>query len=89
MGKKLQGMSLEELWELFPIILTEHKDVWDEWYVEEKTFLESILPDSFKIHHIGSTVIKNIWAKPIIDMLIEIPKNYTIETVNDILIKYG
>lgn len=25
MGKKLSEMSLEELWELFPIFLTEHQ----------------------------------------------------------------
>ena len=28
MGKPLSDMTLEELWELFPIILTEHNEVW-------------------------------------------------------------
>ncbi|MBQ2747555.1 MAG: GrpB family protein, partial [Firmicutes bacterium] len=32
MGKKLSEMSLEELWQLFPIILTKHQDHWKEWY---------------------------------------------------------
>ena len=31
MGKKLSEMTLEELWQLFPIFLTEHQEVWKEW----------------------------------------------------------
>ena len=36
MGKKLSEMSLEELWQLFPIILSKHQDHWKEWYFEEQ-----------------------------------------------------
>ena len=32
MGKKLSEMTLEELWQLFPIYLTEHQSCWQEWY---------------------------------------------------------
>ena len=39
MGKKLSEMSLEELWQLFPIFLTEHQDCWKEWYFEEENLL--------------------------------------------------
>ena len=39
MNKKLSEMSLEELWQLFPVILTEHKDYWKEWYKEEESLL--------------------------------------------------
>lgn len=35
MSKKLSEMSLEELWELFPVILTEHQSDWNKWYSEE------------------------------------------------------
>lgn len=28
MSKKLDEMSLEELWEIFPIFLVEHNDEW-------------------------------------------------------------
>lgn len=31
MGKKLSEMSLEELWQLFPIFLTEHQKYWKEY----------------------------------------------------------
>lgn len=30
MGKKLSEMSLEELWQLFPIFLTEHQACWKD-----------------------------------------------------------
>ena len=44
MSKKLTEMSLEELWQLFPIILTKHQDHWKEWYFEEENLLKNILP---------------------------------------------
>ena len=34
--KKLSDMTLEELWELFPIFLTKPQSCWAEWYEEEK-----------------------------------------------------
>jgi len=43
MSKKLSEMSLEEVWQLFPVILTEHQSDWNEWYKEEK-MLQGILP---------------------------------------------
>ncbi|HRF35720.1 MAG TPA: GrpB family protein, partial [Clostridia bacterium] len=70
MSNKLSEMTLEELWELFPIILTEHKPLWADWYNEEVTLLKSILPKDTQYHHIGSTAIKGIMAKPIVDILI-------------------
>lgn len=89
MGKKLSEMSLEELWQLFPIILTEHKDVWSAWFEEEKEILTSLLPKNAEIHHIGSTAIKDIWAKPIIDILIEVPSEDDLLTAKDILVNNG
>lgn len=49
MGKKLSELTLEELWQLFPIILTEHKDYWKEWYREEESLLKIIIyPEYYK-----------------------------------------
>ena len=55
MSKKLSEMSLEELWQLFPVILTEHQSDWNEWYKEEK-MLQGILPEEnvARMSHIGS-----------------------------------
>ncbi|MBE6886093.1 MAG: GrpB family protein [Ruminococcaceae bacterium] len=74
MVKRLSQMTLEELWQLFPIILTAHQKCWKEWYLEEEALLKKVLPQVERISHIGSTAIPSIWAKPIIDILVEIPK---------------
>ena len=72
MDKQLLEMTLEELWKLFPISLTEHKIYWSSWYEEEEEeeYLLSLLPASVRIFHIGSTAVSKIWAKPIVDILV-------------------
>ena len=71
--KHLSDMTLEELWQLFPIILTKPDPRWEGWYREEEALLRRELPPVFalRIHHIGSTAIRGIWAKPIVDILVE------------------
>lgn len=70
MSKKLSEMTLDELWQLFPIVLTEHNPRWADWFVEEAEQLKQIVPCEAEFHHIGSTAIDGIMAKPIIDILI-------------------
>lgn len=89
MEKLLTDMSLEELWQLFPIILTEHQDCWKEWYDEEEQFLSSRLPSPCKIHLVGSTSIDSIWAKPIVDILVEIPDGSNMDDTKEVLIQSG
>lgn len=72
MSKKLSEMTLEELWTLFPIILTEHRDCWESHFIEEAAMLKTILPKDAVISHIGSTAIKGIYSKPIVDILVEV-----------------
>ena len=69
-NKKLCEMTLSELWQLFPIFLTEHNTHWADWYAEEVATLKSILPPETVYCHIGSTAVSGIMAKPIIDILI-------------------
>lgn len=73
MSKELSEMSLEELWRLFPIILTEHDPRWRDWYGEEAARLRAVLPvdEAARISHIGSTAVAGIWAKPTVDILLE------------------
>lgn len=74
MNKCLQSLSLQELWALFPIVLSPHQPQWADWAQEEIEVLSAILADfSPVIHHIGSTAVPGIYAKPIIDMLVEVP----------------
>ncbi len=74
MQKDLKSMSLEELWELFPIFLTPHQPCWKQWADEEIYYLGHLLADYNPIiNHIGSTAVPGIQAKPIIDILVELP----------------
>ena len=68
---KLSEMTLDELWQLFPIVLCPHNEDWLCWYQEERDMLEARLPSGVRIFHIGSTAVETIWAKPIVDILLE------------------
>lgn len=89
MKKELSDMTLNELWELFPIFLTEHKAYWRSWFEEEAERLQRILPIGSRISHIGSTAISSIWAKPIIDILVEIDTYISIKKVAKAIIQSG
>lgn len=89
MKKKLSEMSLEELWKLFPIYLTEHQSYWKEWYTDEENFLKNRIPKIERISHIGSTAISSIYAKPIIDILVEISKDYKLSDYKEVIMKSG
>lgn len=91
MSPSLEKMSLEELWQLFPIFLREHQDEWKEWYEEERLLLLSFLPANqlVRISHIGSTSVKTGWVKPIVDILLEIPKAADMAVMRDLLLQNG
>ena len=91
MSPTLEEMSLEELWQLFPIFLREHQDEWKDWYAEERLRLLSFLPEHqiVRLSHIGSTSVKTIWAKPIVDILLEIPKAADMAVMRDLLLQNG
>lgn len=74
-------MSLEELWQLFPIVLVEHNPHWKVWYSEEEHLLRRLIPQALRISHIGSTAIEGIWAKPIIDILVELPESCSLSAI--------
>jgi GrpB-like predicted nucleotidyltransferase (UPF0157 family) len=91
MKKELSEMTLEELWELFPIFLVEHDDKWEDSYNEIENSIKEIL-SGFpvdRISHIGSTAINGIWAKNIVDVMIEIPENSDMEEIARILEQNG
>lgn len=91
MGKKLSEMTLEELWELFPIFLTEHKDCWLENYREMEESLQTKLlgVQIVRISHIGSTAISSIWAKDIVDILVEAAPGENLEAAAKAIEKIG
>lgn len=91
MAKSLSEMTLQELWQIFPIFLIEHQECWEDWFMEEAAFLHKILTDekNLRISHVGSTAISAIWAKPIIDILVEVPKSCDMGKVKRVLIQKG
>lgn len=91
MGKELSEMTLAELWALFPIILTEHKSEWADDYAKMEAQLKEQL-SSFRIlriSHIGSTAVPGIWAKPIVDILVEIAPGESMAAVAEKLTSGG
>ena len=91
MGKDLSEMTLEELWELFPIFLVEHDDRWEVYYDEIEKELTGLLSEQHivRISHIGSTAVQEIWAKNIVDVMVEIPENNSMKDVSRILEQNG
>lgn len=85
MSKELSEMTLEELWELFPILLKEYNTEYPKWYELEKERLLDNFDDStiIRISHIGSTAIPGIISKPTVDILMEISPESDINQVTD------
>lgn len=71
---KLKSFSLQELWGLLPILLVAPKPEWTQRYQNMERLLHDLLSDDgdVRVSHIGSTAIKGIWAKNIVDILVEL-----------------
>ena len=84
-------MTNEELWVLFPIILSEHRAEWTKFYEQEKDTIISALgtKNISRINHIGSTSVPGLIAKPTIDILLEIPTDADIPSLTAALISAG
>lgn len=82
MKKALSEMSLEELWQLFPIYLVKHKESWALQYAAMEQSLRRALPTGagYRISHIGSTSVRGIMAKDIVDILLEVKNGLSVET---------
>lgn len=90
MGKPLQNMPLEELWELFPIELSVYNPDWVNWADGEIKDLSVILSDFCpELNHIGSTAIPGILSKPIVDILVEVPEDAAYGDIKAILESNG
>lgn len=84
-------MSLEELWQLFPIILKEHNPLYKAWYETEKQqIINSIKADNImRINHIGSSAVAGLISKPTVDILCEINKSCNISIMINALASIG
>jgi GrpB-like predicted nucleotidyltransferase (UPF0157 family)/predicted DNA-binding protein (MmcQ/YjbR family) len=88
--KKLTDMTLEELWQLFPIQLVNYNPAWADWYESEKTALLASLGDMVaQIDHIGSTSVNGLLAKPIVDILLQIAQGSDYDRLKSVLSQNG
>lgn len=88
--KELSEMTLEELWQLFPIILKEHNPKYKDWYeIEKNKLMDEFGQEVLRINHIGSTSVKGLIAKPTVDILMEISKETNINELKQKLLSMG
>ncbi len=67
-----------------------HDPNWSKLFKAEADEIAAILgPEAIAIHHIGSTAIPNISAKPIIDILVEVHDIEKIDDFDGEMIKLG
>jgi GrpB-like predicted nucleotidyltransferase (UPF0157 family) len=66
-------MTLDELWQLFPIMLREYDERYPRRHSQEAAKLRHLFPGSvFRLSHIGSTSVPGLLSKPIVDLLLEV-----------------
>ena len=72
MKEDLNKLGTEELGYLFPVIITDYDPEWEKLYIKEKKIITEVLEAEtlINIHHIGSTAIPGLCAKPTIDILL-------------------
>jgi GrpB-like predicted nucleotidyltransferase (UPF0157 family) len=72
MERTLAQMTLEELWQLFPIQLRGYDERYPGWYAQQAARLRGLFAGSvFRLNHIGSTAVPGLLSKPIVDLLLE------------------
>jgi len=90
MMKELSEMTLEELWQLFPIILKEHNPEYKQWYHAEKVnLIEKFGKQIIRINHIGSTAVEGLIAKPTVDILMETSADSDLQEMKEKLLSMG
>lgn len=72
------------------VALVDHDPAWREFYREEAAFLKELLGgEVLSIDHIGSTSVPGIKAKPVIDLLVQIPTAFISEEGERKFFKHG
>lgn len=76
---------------MFPITLVPHSDDWSDHFKEMESDLRKSLSafPVLRISHIGSTAVDGIWAKPIVDILVELEKGSDLESAANALERSG
>lgn len=73
-----------------PVHLEKHAPLWEKCFVQEQERIKVTLHvDSTAIQHIGSTAISDIYAKPIIDIMIGVETFPPSQYLSDELVNLG
>lgn len=73
-----------------PIILAEHDAAWPDEFRREAGAISVALSDvTTAVHHIGSTAISGLVAKPVLDMLLVVPQLDLLDPRSDRLAALG
>lgn len=71
--RKLEDLSLQELYELFPIHIVDFSTKYKSMYIEKAEEVKKLLKEKIvRISHIGSTAVQDMPSKPIVDILVEV-----------------
>lgn len=91
MGKPLSELSLQELWQLFPIILKDHNPAYRAWYLAKEEEIRNNLTGIpiIRINHIGSSAVPGLISKPTIDILLEVDRSCNLTELKDQLLQAG
>ena len=72
------------------VVVEPHNPRWAEMFAAESQRLAQILgPNAAAIHHIGSTAIPGVYAKPTIDILIEVKDLNELDAHNPDMVALG
>lgn len=63
--------------------------LWVDHFKAEKQMLAKLLGPQAQIHHIGSTAVPGLCAKPIIDIVVEVPDAAQLDALQDALRALG
>jgi GrpB-like predicted nucleotidyltransferase (UPF0157 family)/glyoxylase-like metal-dependent hydrolase (beta-lactamase superfamily II) len=72
------------------VVVTEYNDKWNEMFIEESQQIKKIFADEvIDIHHIGSTSVPGLKAKPIIDIMPVVKDIEKMDSFNEQMISLG
>lgn len=71
------------------IVVVPHENHWSEKFQMDAERLKTAMPETVKIHHIGSTSVPGLAAKPIIDMIMEVESIERVDRWNERFIELG
>jgi len=72
------------------IVVVPYDEKWPEMFKAERFMIQALLGDVAKnVHHIGSTSVPGLLAKPVIDILLEVSDTYRLDKCVSLMVKAG